>query len=444
MRFAVNRRVTMWMVLIGLMVMGWLSVDRLPLEFLPTISSSNVSVSVSFPSASPEEVEERIVRPLEDSLGTLSGLDSLSAVASSGEARLDVTFLDGTDMDLASVEVRDRVDRVRHLLPPDVRQVRIRRFQTSDIPVMRFHLSAEWPQEELYDFAERVMQRRLERLEGVAQAQVRGLRTRRVEVRLDPERMAAHRVDVRQLASRLRQNHLDASGGHIDELGRRFQVRLLGQLRSLDEIRRLPIDHSGLRLGDVASVVYAYPEQEDFDFLNGREAISVRIYKASDANLLEVVERVKAELAVLAAEPRFEGHATRVYHDSSDDVKKGLAQLRDAGLVGGGLAIVAVFLFLRRFRTTLLVGIAIPVSVVFTFVLMFLIRQAGLSGLTLNVISLMGLVLALGMLVDSSIVVIEAIYRRMEDLGEDARTAAVRGASDVALPIVASTATTLC
>ncbi len=443
-RFAIHRRITMCMLIVGVLVMGALSLDRLPLEFLPAISSSNVSVSVDLPSASPEEVAQRIIRPLEDSLGTLPNLDRLSANASADQGRLDVTFVDGTDMDMAAVEVRDRVDRARHLLPSEVRQIRIRRFQTSDIPVLRFDLSAEWPREELYDFAERVVQRRLERLDGVAQAQMRGLRTRAVEIRLDADRMAAHGVDVRRLSSTLRQNHLDLSAGQIDEGSRRLQVRVLGQLKSLDDIRRLPIDGSGLSLGDVAQVVYDFPEQEDFNFLNGEESLGVRIYKTSDANLLDVVQTVKAELEVLAADPRWKGHRARIFHDSSEDVRKGLSQLRNAGLLGGGLAILAVFLFLRRFRTTLLVGIAIPISVVFTFVLIFLIRQAGWSTITLNVISLMGLVLALGMLVDSSIVVIESVYRRLENFGEPAPTAALRGTSDVALPIIASTVTTLC
>ncbi|MEM1180597.1 MAG: efflux RND transporter permease subunit [Acidobacteriota bacterium] len=442
-RFAVERRVTMTMLLIGVLVLGWLSLVRLPLEFLPAVSSSNVSISISYPSASPQEVAEQIVRPLEDSLGTLNDLEGLSSSASSGEARLDVTFLDGTDMDLATVEVRDRVDRVRHRLPDDLRRIRIRRFQTSDIPVLRFHLASDWSKDRLNDFAERIVLKRLERLPGVAQVQIRGLQTKQVQIRLDADRMAAHGVDARALATLLRENHLDVSGGHLDEGRRRFLVRVLGQLRSLDDIRQLPIG-TGLRLEDVAEVVYAYPRQENFNFLNGEEALSVRVYKTSDANLLDVVDRSKEELDALTADPRFAGHTSRIYGDASKDVRQGLSQLRDAGLLGGLLAVAAVFFFLRQWRTTTLVAIAIPVSVVLTFVFMFLVRTTGRVELTLNVVSLMGLVIALGMLVDSSIVVIESIYRRLEIYGEDAKTAALRGASEVALPIVASTVTTLC
>ena len=450
-RFAVDRRVTMAMLLIGVLVLGWLSVTRLPLEFLPTISSSNVTVSAPYPASSPEEVERRIVRPLEDAMGTLENVERMSATASSGEGSVSVEFVDGTDMDQAIVEVRDRVDRVRHRLPDDLENIRIRRFQTSDIPILRFHLSsADWSNDRLYDFAERVMRPRLERRAGVAQVQIRGLQTQQIQIRVDPARMAAHGVDVRQLQTTLRQSHLDLSAGHVDQDGRRWRLRVLGQLHSLDELKALPVrgpnggTHSGIRLGDVADVALDYPEPDSFNFLNGDEALQFRIYKASDANLLEVVVGVKEELALLAADARWDGHRARVYSDASADVRKGLTQLRNAGLVGGGLAILAVFVFLRRFRTTLLVGIAVPVSVVCTFVLMFLLRQTTDVQITLNVVSLMGLVIALGMLVDNSIVVIESIFRRMEVFGEDARTASLRGTSEVALPILASTATTLC
>jgi len=256
--------------------------------------------------------------------------------------------------------------------------------------------------------------------------------------------MAAHDVDVRQISTLLRENHLDLSGGFIREGNRKLTVRLLGEIESLEELRTLALTPAGLQLGDVAQILHEFPRQDSFHFLNGTEAMTVAVYKSSTANLLDVVDQAKREIETLLEEPQSEGLQIRIFHDSSLDVRKGLSQLRDAGFVGGGLAVLAVFFFLRRVRTTLLVAIAIPVSVVFTFVIMFLLRQAGWADLTLNVVSLMGLVLALGMLLDNSIVVIEAIFRRRSELGENAVDAATRGASEVALPITASTATSLC
>jgi HAE1 family hydrophobic/amphiphilic exporter-1 len=443
-RFAVERKITMGMVVLGVLVLGWISLQRLPLEYLPAFSSQNISISAPYPSSSPEEVERLIVQPLEDVLGTINGVERLSARASASQASVNIGFVDGTDMDLASVEVRDRVERVRHLLPDDLERVNIRRFQTTDIPVMRFDLSAGWSVERLYDFAENVVQRRLERLEGVAQVSIYGLRTPEMQVNLDPARLRAHGLDVRQLVTLLRNSNLNLSAGDIKVGSRKLLVRAVGEFANPREVSELPLNAAGLKLGDVAEVRYDFPPQEQFNFLNGVESLTVAVNKASGSNLLAVADRIKEELKAIEQLPQAEGLTTRVFRDGSMDVRKGLGQLRDAGLIGGGMAILAVFGFVRRFRTTALVAVAIPISVVTAFVLIYFMRQAGLSEITLNVISLAGLMLALGMLVDNSVVVIESIFRHRNDLGEDATRAALAGTSEVALPIIASTATTIC
>ena len=443
-RFAVERRVTMSMIILGVLVLGWLSLTRLPLEFLPSFSSSNITVIASYPSSSPEEVERLIARPLEDSLSTINGIETLSASAAANSARVRIGFLDGTDMDMAAVDVRDRVERVRHLLPDDLERIQIRRFQTSDIPVIRFDLSADMPQDRLYEFAETVVQRRLERLDGVAQVDISGLRSPELQINLDPARLRAHGIDVRSLVTLLRQSNVNVSAGDIKEGSRKLLVRAVGEFSSPREVSQLPVNDAGLRLSDVADVVYDFPRQDSFNFLNGVEALTVRVNNSSGSNLLQVTDRVKAELDAIQELPEAAAVQFNIYSDASRDVRKGLGQLRDAGLIGGAMAIVAVFLFLRRFRTTLLVAVAIPISIVATFVLIYFMRQAGLIDITLNVVSLAGLMLALGMLVDNSIVVIESIFRHRNELGEDARTAALAGTSEVALPIVASTATTMC
>ncbi|MGD8377168.1 MAG: efflux RND transporter permease subunit, partial [Acidobacteriota bacterium] len=366
-RFAVERHVTMGMIVLGALVLGWISLTRLPLEFLPSFSSSNITVIAPYPSAAPEEVERRIVRPLEDSLGTINGIDTLSASATADSARITLSFVDGTDMDMAAVDVRDRIDRVRHLLPDDLRRIRVRRFQSSDIPILRFDLSAHWPQERLYTFAEEVVQRRLERLEGVAQVDVNGIRTPELQINLDPDRLRAHGVNVRELTALLRDSNVNLSAGDIEEGSRKLLVRAVGQFATPREIRDLPIGDRGLRLSDVATVSYTFPQQEDFNFLNGVESLTVRINKSSSANVLESVDRVKEELDAIEALPEAEGLDIRVFSDASRDVRRGLGQLRDAGVIGGALAVLAVFLFLRRFRTTFLIAMAIPISVVCAF-----------------------------------------------------------------------------
>jgi HAE1 family hydrophobic/amphiphilic exporter-1 len=443
-RFAVERKVTMGMMVLGVLVLGWISLHRLPLEYLPAFSSHNISVTAPYASSSPEEVERLIVQPLEDTLGTINGIETLSANASASQGSIRIGFIDGTDMDMASVEVRDRIERVRHLLPEDLERVNIRRFQSTDIPVLRCDLSAGWSKERLHDFAENVVQRRLERLEGVAQVSISGLRSPELQVNLDPARLRAHGLDVRQLVGRLRENNVNLSAGDIKEGSRKLLVRTVGEFANPREVEQLPLNAAGLRLGDVAEVRYDFPQQQQFNFLNGVESLTVAVNKQSGANLLAVADRVKAEFAAIESLPQAEGLSTRIFRDGSDDVRKGLGQLRDAGMIGGGMAILAVFCFIRRFRTTFLVAVAMPFSVIAAFVLIYFMRQAGLSEITLNVISLAGLMLALGMLVDNSVVVIESIFRHRNDLGEDSKTAALAGTSEVALPIVASTATTIC
>ncbi len=442
-RFAVNRRVTMAMAVIGVLVLGWLSLERLPLEFLPSFSFSHISVDAPYPSSSPAETERLIVRPLEDSLSTINGIETLTAVATSSSGNVSLRFVDGTDMDLAAVDVRDRVDRVRHRLPDDLERVRIRRRQTSNRPVLRAHITADWPREKLYRFTEDVISRRIQRLDGVADIEVRGLETREVQINLIPDRMAALGIDVRAISSVIRSNHQAVSAGVVRDGSRTLLLRVEGNLDHIDGFRDLPLG-GGLRLGDVAEISMAYPEQEEWDFLNGTEALQIRLYKTSTANLLSMIDGVKAELERIRDLPAAEGLQINIYRDDSDDVREGLSELRNTGLLGGALAVVFMYLFLRRLRSTLLVAIAIPISVVVTFVFMYLSRQAGWTDLTLNIMSLMGLMLSIGMLVDNSIVVIESIFRHHEDLGANARDAALYGASEVALPIAASTLTTIC
>jgi HAE1 family hydrophobic/amphiphilic exporter-1 len=443
-RFAVERKVTMGMAVLGVLVLGWLSLNRLPLEFLPSWSSSNISVSAPYPSSSPQEIERLVVRPLEDALGTINNIDTMSSSASANQARVNITFVDGTDMDMAAMEVRDRVERARHLLPGDLERVQIRRFQSTDIPVVQFDVSADWTQERLFDYAENVILRRLERLEGVAQVGVRGLRVPELQVNLEPARLRAHGLDVRSLVETLRAGNVNVSAGDVRLGSRKLLVRAVGEFATPAEIRALPINGSGLKLGDVAEVRYDFPQQDEFSYLNGVESLSMAVNKASTANLLAVVQRVKNELEAIVAEPEASGLTYRIFRDASLDVRKGLGQLRDAGLIGGLLAVLAVFFFLRRVRTTALIALAMPVSVVATFVFLYFLRQGGVFDITLNVVSLAGLMLALGMLVDNSIVVIESIFRHRNELGESALSAALHGASEVALPIVASTATTIC
>ena len=282
-RVAVERRVTMSMIVLGVIVLGWLSLNRLPLEFMPSFESSSISVRAPYPSSSPEEIERTIVRPLEDTLSTINGVERLTATASSSQGSIDIEFVEGTDMDLAAVEVRDRIDRARGELPDDLERLYIRRFQSSDIPVLRLNLSADWDRERLFAFVEDVLQRRLERLEGVANVEAHGLRTRDLQINLIPARMAAHHIGVRDLVSTLQENNITLSGGYIREGSRKLLVRAMGELDTVERLRELPLNRNGLSLEDVAEVTYEFPRQRSFNYLNQEQSVSVEVHWPASA-----------------------------------------------------------------------------------------------------------------------------------------------------------------
>ena len=250
-------------------------------------------------------------------------------------------------MDMAAVEVRDRLDRVRALLPDDFEDFRVRRHGSGDIPILRVNLSADWESARLYEFAEEAIQRRIERLDGVADVRLYGTLSRQLEINLLPARMAAHGIGVRDVVLLLQGNNVSLSGGYVREGSRKLLVRAMGELDSLEAIRELPLNSSGLVLADVASINYDFPRRDEFDFLNGEQSLTLRITKTSDANLLAAVNTVKAELAAIQELPEAEGLSFQPYFDASIDVNRGLNQLRDTGILGGSLAVLFMLVFLR-------------------------------------------------------------------------------------------------
>ncbi|GAB4245201.1 MAG: efflux RND transporter permease subunit [Acidobacteriota bacterium] len=442
--YAVRRPVTVLMATLCVIVLGAISLTRLPLTLLPEFSSNNLVVFASYPSSSPEEVERNITRPLEEYLSTLEGLETIESTSSNSGAFVRLEFRDGVDMDMAALDVRDRIDQVRNLLPEDVERVTIRRWQTTDMPVMMFAVSWEGSRDDLYRIVEDVVRPRLERVEGVANVDVRGLDAKQVIVELDEDRLRAHSIDVFALGQALRANNVNLSGGYILEGDKKYTLRTVGEFRTADEIAQLPLLRGRLTLGDVATIRYDFPPREDFSRLNGHEAVRLLVYKASTANVVAVCESIKEELERIRQLPSLQGKiGIQIYRDQADPILTALRDLRDAGLFGGLLAAVVLFLFLLKVRSTLIISLAIPTSVIFTCAFMYLMRVLGGSDISLNIVSLMGLMVAVGMLVDNSVVVLENIFRYKQDKGYGPLEAAIKGSREVGLAVVASTATTI-
>ena len=439
--FSVRRPLGVILAIAAISVFGFFAIGRLPLLFLPEIESPSLSVIAPFSNSSPEEVERRVATPLEGAIGGMSGIESVSSTSSASSARVRARFAIGTDMDLAAAEIRDRIDRVRGTLPDGVGRIRVSNFSTTDIPILQLSVSLDGSRAELERLTEDLIVPRLMRLEGVADVNVRGLQQERVMIDLDPQAMASLGVAVDDLTRSLRANNVDLAGGYLIDGGRRYFVRSVGSFTDLEEIASLPIAGAGgARIGDVGVVRRGVGDQESVQRLNLAEAVTVRVFKGSDANVVSVVRAARGQLAEIeAAEPRL---ASFVFFDQSEEITTSLNNLRNSGLIGAGLAVLVLFAFLLKVRATLVVAIAIPISIIATFTVVYLMRRVGGLNFSLNIISLSGLMLAVGMLVDNSVVVLENIYRYRER-GLAPRAAAIRGAGEVTTPVLAATITSI-
>jgi hydrophobic/amphiphilic exporter-1 (mainly G- bacteria), HAE1 family len=435
-RFAVRRPVTTGMMIVTTIVVGAISAHRISLDLWPSFERPVIRVTVPYPDASPAEVERKIVRPLEEELGTVRRLESINSTASQNRATLQLEFQPGTNMDLASLEVRERAELTRRRLPEDVDRINLSRWGTDDQPVLRGAISWQGEPARLTELIERRVEPAILAVPGVAAVEFSGLEEREVTVDLDQGRMQSAGVTLAQISAALARSNQDVSAGEVELGDVRFLVRAEGTFRRPEDIEALPLGSNGVRLGDVATVSYDYPERDFFFRLNRQNARQIQVFKDSEANIVDVAREVRATLESLRQEPGLSGIGFRFWQDQSEGILEALNALMQAGAIGGILAIIILFVFLRRITPTLIVAASIPVSLIFTVAILFI------SGATINVITLSGLMLAVGMLIDNAVVVVENIFRHRE-LGDSAEDAAVSGASEVGLAILAGTATTI-
>jgi hydrophobic/amphiphilic exporter-1 (mainly G- bacteria), HAE1 family len=435
-RFAVRRPVTTGMLVVSTILAGLLSLNTINLDLWPAFDRPVLRVNIPYPDASPSEVERRIIRPMEEELGTVRRLDVIRSTASQGRGSLELEFAPGTNMDLAALEVRERVEVARRQLPSDVNRMTLHRFSSEDQPVLRGAISWRGDADLLSELIERRIEPAILQVPGIAEVEFNGIEQREVTVELDQDRMRSAGITIAQVNQALARGNQDVSAGEVELGGTRFLVRAEGQLRDVEEIETLPIGATGFRLGDIATVRYDFPERDFFYRLNGESARQFSVFKDSEANIVEVSRAVQEAIAELQQQPGLEGLGFRFWQDQSDGILEALGALTQAGIYGGGLAVLILFFFLRRFTPTLIVAAAIPVSLIFTVAILYV------AGASLNVVTLSGLMLAVGMLIDNAVVVVENIFRHREE-GADATEASITGASEVGLAIIAGTLTTI-
>jgi HAE1 family hydrophobic/amphiphilic exporter-1 len=442
--FAIKKPVSVIVVMLIFITIGIISIVKLPLEMMPDTSFPGLMVQVPYPSSSPEEVERIITRPLEDILSTINNLDSISSTSSASSSNIHMQFKGGTNMDLATMEIRDKIDQIRNDLPDDIENIRIRRFSFNDRPVLQFSLALPGDLENLYYWSENYITQELERIEGVANVDIRGIRNKVLTVYLKPEVFYSSSIRIGDLINTIHNNNINISAGYVEDEQVRYVTRIPGELKILDEVKSLPLNEKGLTIADVARVTYDYPEKDDFNRLDGYETVRFQIYRASNANIVDVCTAVKETMArIKDSEPSLNDMNVIFYRDQSEDILSSLKDLSISGVVGGLLAVIVLFVFLRKFRTTVIIAIAIPMAMVFTFSFMYLYRAIFRSAITINIISLSGLMMAVGMLVDNSVVVLENIFRLRQEKKFEPLQASITGATEVALAVTASTLTTL-
>ncbi len=443
--FAIRRRVTVVMCTVAIALFGGVSLTRLKLNLLPDLSYPTLTIRTELPGAAPLEIETLVTRPVEESVSIIRNVRQVRSVSRAGQSDVTLEFVWGTDMDLAGIDVREKLDLLQ--LPLEAKRPLLLRFDPSGEPVLRLALIDEGALDRassverlksLRRFAEDRLKPDLEAVEGSAAVKVSGGYEDEVQVFVDQQKLAQLGLSIDTVTQRIRAENVNLSGGRLEQGTQRFLVRTLNEFTSIEQMANAIVatqEGRPVYLRDVAQVTRGYKDREAITRVDGREAIELAVYKEGDANTVQLAKGVEARLKELE-KGLPEGTEVRTVYDQSTFIAAAIGEVKSAALIGGLLAVLVLYAFLRDARATLISSIAIPVSVLGTFVLMYAFN------LSLNIMSLGGIALAVGMLVDNAVVVLESIVRKQEH-GMERREAARQGTAEVAMAVTAATLTSV-
>ena len=436
---SVKRPVTVWMFMLAVILFGMVGFSRLAVMLLPDLSYPTVTIRTLYDGAAPVEVEQLVSKPIEESVGVVKGLRKISSVSRSGMSDVILEFEWGTDMDMASLEVREKLDIIA--LPLDVQKPLLLRFNPNLDPIMRVALSLDNASgddlKQLRTYADEELKRQLEGLPGVAAVRLSGGLEQEVQILLNQERLAQLDLSAEQIRSRIAAENLNVSAGKVVQGDKEYLVRTLNQFNSLEELGQVVVYKNGqslVRLFEVATIIDGHKERSDITRIGDRESIELAIYKEGDANTVTVAKKLKQDIArINGKEPLAK---MEIIYDQSEFIESAVSEVTSAALIGSVLAMLVIYLFLRDIIPTLIISISIPFSVIATFNMMYF------ADISLNIMSLGGIALAVGLLVDNAIVVLENIDRYRKQ-GLNRMEAAIKGTKEVSGAIFASTLTTL-
>ena len=437
--FSVSRPVTILMLFIGLILIGLISYQNLGLDLLPDLSFPMSAIIVSYSGVAPQEIENMVTIPLEEAVGTIQGVKNIYSYSREGSSLVLMEFNWGTDMDVSALNIREKVDQVKGFLPDDASDPIVIKFDPSLMPILVLGMdSEEQDLQKLQEYAEDIIKPRLERLEEIASVSINGGLDREILVSIDNEKLRSNQLSFSQVTAALAGENVNLPAGTLKEGTINFLIRTLGRFESIQDIEEILISNirgNKIYLGDIAKVEDTFKERNSITYVNGKPGIMVSLQKESGKNTVTVAKRVFKELETIQKLLPDDISITPVF-DSSDFIKKTISQVGWVALYGAILAVFVLLFFLGNLSSTLIIGFAIPISLIFTFTLLYF------SNLTLNMMTLGGLALGIGMMVDNSIVVLENIFRYRE-LGTDIKESACLGASEVSTAISASTFTTI-
>ncbi len=434
---AIKRPIATLMVVLLILLLGLVSLSRLSMDLLPNMSFPIAAVITSYEGVGPEEIENIVTKPLENVLGTVTNLKSISSISQTGQSLIILEFNWGTNMDFITLEIREKLDLIKQMLPGNITSPMVFKFDPTMLPIGQFGLTGIQDLVELKNLAETELIPRLERIDGVASAELTGGLTREIRIEVDQQKMAFYGLDLSTVNGILQMENLTLPAGRITEGKHEYLVRTTGELKSVQEIAQilLPSRRTGLiPLAAIAEVRDSYKEIREMARMNGQPSVGITIQKQADANTVLVMRKVLEEIE------NFEKESSELkiipIMNQSEYIEESIGNVGRNGIFGGILAVLILFFFLRNVRSTLIIGTAIPISVIATFIMVYF------SGLSVNLMTLGGLALGIGMLVDNSIVVLENIFRFRQQ-GLDRIDAAKKGTGEVAMAIIASTLTTI-
>ncbi len=435
---SVQRPVAIIMVILIIILLGAVSVSKLNLALIPELNLPMAIAMTSYSGAGPEEVENLITKPIEGAIGSVNGVKNINSTSSMGSSMVLVEFAWGTDMNFAMNQMREKIDLILSYLPESVERPMLLKLDPNMMPVMTLGFGGDMDLVKLDTLANDVIKPRLERLDGVASVDIYGGVKREIRISAVPQRLQAYGLSLDTIVSYLRMENRNTSAGTVEEGLREHVVRVTGEFSDVQEIENLqiPLTSGGyIRLAEIAKVEDTFQEKKEYVYMDGVPSVQISVQKQTDANTVKVSDAVTKELKEIE-EILPNGAKINPGFDQAEFIRMSINSVTNNALLGAILSVLVLLLFLRNFRSTLIIGVAIPISIIATFILMYF------GGLTLNLISLGGLALGVGMMVDNAIVILENIYRHRQE-GYSRIEAAKKGAGEVGVAITASTLTTV-